>query len=100
MMVQDFDPLIGGTPLSAWLFILVLASPFAVLRWKWYKKRMAEDPFRDMNKTPGAITCPRCEAPWPGAYEPRSHRELMWKGVVCPNCGCEYDEWGHERNAI
>jgi len=21
----------------------------------------------------------------------------MWKGVLCPNCGCEYDERGHER---
>ena len=77
--MQDFDPLIGGTPLRAWLFILVLAAPFAVLRWKWYKKRMAEDPFKDMNKTPGAITCPRCEAPWPGglrtALSPRTHVE-------------------------
>jgi ATP-dependent DNA ligase len=26
-------------------------------------------------------------------------RELMWKGVVCPNCGCEYDKRGHERSS-
>jgi hypothetical protein len=95
--VQEFDPLIGGTHLSAWLFILVLASPFFLLRWKRMKRRIATNPFKDMSKTRSAIICPRCHAPWPGGYEPRSHRELLWNGVVCPECGCEYDEHGHER---
>jgi len=58
---------------------------------------MATDPFEDMVKTHSAVIRPRCHAPWPGGYEPRSNRELMWKGAVCPNCGCEYDECGHER---
>lgn len=95
--MQEFDPIIAGRRLGDWLFIVVLAAPFALLRWKRLKLRMATDPFKGMVKTRSAITCPRCEAPWPSGYEPRSHRELMWKGVVCPDCGCEYDERGHER---
>ena len=98
--MQDFDPSIAGRPLGDWLVLLILAAPFAALRWRRLKRRMDTDPFKDMNKTRTAITCPRCEAPWPSEYEPRSHRELMWKGVVCPNCGCEYDEWRHERNPV
>jgi len=61
--VQDFDPLIGGTPLSAWLFILVLAAPLAVLRWKWYKRRMANNPFKDMNKTLAQSSAPGAKLP-------------------------------------
>jgi hypothetical protein len=49
------------------------------------------DPFKGMSLIPSAITCPRCEARGLGVRT-RSHREIMWKGVVCPNCRCECTE--------
>jgi len=95
--VQDFDPFIGNRPLSFWLFALLISLPFGFLRLRRIKKRRDTNPFKGMNPTHSAITCPRCREPWPGGYEPHSHREYMWKGVKCPACGCEYDERGHER---
>jgi hypothetical protein len=61
------------------------------------ERRLGINPYKGINPTRNAITCPRCNAPWPGGYEPRSHREHMWRGVVCPACGCEYDELRRER---
>ncbi len=55
----------------------------------------AKPPF--VNRTRGPVTCPWCHAPWPGGYVPLSRKEHMWKGVVCPDCGCEYGDRGRER---
>jgi hypothetical protein len=89
---------IGGQPLGFWLVAFALWLFLALRRLQRLKERQKRlNPFRNMNPTRTAITCPRCHEPWPGGYEPRSHREMMWKGVVCPNCGCEYDEYGRER---
>jgi hypothetical protein len=93
--VIGFDSPIGGQPLGFWLVAFALWLFLAVRRVRRLKERWK--PFRDINPTRGPIQCPRCHAAWPGGYEPRTHRELMWKGVVCPGCGCEYDERGRER---
>lgn len=66
-------------------------------RERQWRRRNAPSSFDNLNPKSAEIKCPRCESPWPSSYEPRSHRELMWKGVVCPNCGCEYDRLGRER---
>jgi hypothetical protein len=87
---------IGGHPFWFWLPAFALWLFLSIRRLRRVKRRRG-NPFKDLNPTPSAITCPRCDAPWPGGYEARSHREFMWKGVVCPQCGCEYDERGHER---
>jgi hypothetical protein len=89
---------IWGQPVGFWLVAFALWLFLALRRLHRIKERQKRlNPFKDMNPTRTAITCPRCRAPWPGGYEPRSHRELMWKGVVCPTCGCEYDDRGRER---
>jgi len=94
--VQDI-PVIFGRPPGFWIFALVVSGAAGYKRWKRVKRRMAEDPFKGMKPSHSEISCPRCGASYPEGYEPVSHRELMWKGVVCRNCGCEYDEYGRER---
>src|ERR1700761_1764409 len=92
---------IGGHPFWFWLPAFGLWLFFALRRQQRLKERRQRlNPFKGLNLTPGAITCPRCHASWPGGYEPRSHRELMWKVVVCPTCGCEYDDRGRERTNL
>jgi hypothetical protein len=96
--MQDFLTSIQAVPSGVWVTALLISIPGNIWRYRRLQRRRRERyPFRDMNPTRSAITCPRCHAPWPGGYEPRSHRELMWKGVVCPGCGCEYDDRGRER---
>ena len=96
--MSGFNSVIGGQPLGFWLVAFALWLFLALRRYRYLKERQRRlNPFKDINPTRSAITCPRCSAAWPGGYEPRSHRELMWKGVVCPNCGCEYDDRGRER---
>jgi len=93
---ERLNLVIGGQPLGFWLVAFAFWLFLSLRRLRRVKQRR-KNPFKDVNPTPSAITCPRCSAPWPGGYEPRSYREHMWKGVVCPNCGCEYDERGRER---
>ncbi len=87
---------IWGQPLGFWLVVSAFWLFLALRRQRRWKERYKRVN-KGLNPTPAAITCPRCNAPWPGGYEPVSHREHMWKGVVCPNCRCEYDEFGRDR---
>jgi hypothetical protein len=97
--VGVFNFEIGGHPLWFWLPAFALWLFLALRRQQRIKeRRLRLNPYKDLNPTRSAIMCPRCHSPWPGGYEPRTHRELMWKGVVCPECGCEYDDRGRERN--
>jgi len=95
--MRDFWTSIQAVPVGVWVVALLISIPGNILRYRRIQRRRGPDPFRNMNPTRSAVTCPRCHAPWPGEYEARSHRELMWKGVVCPNCRCEYDDRGRER---
>jgi hypothetical protein len=93
------NPIIHGQPLWLRVITSVIWLLLTAIREQRRKERRNRlNPYKDLNPTRGPITCPRCHAPWPGGYEPRTHRELMWKGVVCPECGCEYDDRGRERN--
>jgi hypothetical protein len=95
---MSLNPVINGQPLWGWVVTIVIFLLLAAMREQRRKEhRQGTNPYRGIITTPGPITCPRCHASWPGGYEPRSHREIMWKGVVCPNCGCEYDDHGRER---
>lgn len=91
------EAIIFGRPLGFWIFALVVSGASGYGRWRRVKRRIAEDPFKGMKPDRSSIHCPRCDAPYPEGYEPVSHRELMWKGVVCRTCRCEYDDYGHER---
>ena len=42
------------------------------------------------------VSCPCCNAPLPGLRKPRSMREWMWGGWICPACGASVDKWGRE----
>src|SRR5579871_4940522 len=91
----------GGAPDGFWWLAGAL---WVVLSYRRYKRiknrwRMWNPPsvFANLSPVSPDVRCPRCEAPWPSGYEPRTHKEMMWKGIVCPNCGCEYDQRGHER---
>ena len=87
-----------GRPIWAWIIILGLSMIGAWMKGQRRKEWLnGTNPFKDISPTRSAITCPRCGAPWPSGYQPRSHREIMWKGVVCQECKCEYDEHGRER---
>jgi hypothetical protein len=95
-----WNPIIHGQPLWFWISTIVIYLILVAMREQRRKERRERiNPYKGINSTRSAILCPRCGAPWPGGYEPRSHREHMWKGVVCPTCGCEYDESGHERHS-
>ncbi len=95
--VSTFNVVIWGQPLGFWLVAFALWLYLSIRRYLRLKERRERfNPFKDFNSKK-ASTCPRCRAAWPGGYEARSHREHMWKGVVCPNCRCEYDDRGRER---
>ena len=95
---MDLTSVIWGLPIGLWLAVFAFWTFGMINRMRRIQRRRRSDPFRDLNPTRSAITCPRCHAPWPGGYEPVTHREHMWKGVACPHCGVEYDERGHERH--
>jgi hypothetical protein len=42
------------------------------------------------------VSCPRCKTPLPLARKPKSFRQAMWGGGMCPTCGIEVDKWGRE----
>jgi hypothetical protein len=96
--VVGFFAQFSSRPWWSTLSAIIVTLILAWARGNQYKKRI--NPFKDLAPNRDAITCPRCHAPYPGGYEPRSHRELMWKGVVCPQCGCEYDDRGRERKDV
>jgi hypothetical protein len=87
---------IWGRPLGFWLVVFAFWLFLALRRLRQLQERYRRVN-NGLNRTPSAIMCPRCGAPWLGGYEPVSYREHMWKGVVCPACRCEYDEFGRER---
>jgi hypothetical protein len=87
-----------GHSLGVWALTIVYALIMTYFREQRRKeRRQGINPYKGMATKWSAITCPKCHAAWPGGYEARSHRELMWHGVVCPECGCEYDDQGRER---
>lgn len=94
--MRAFSVVLWGQPLGFWLvaFAFWLFLAMRRLRRLMERKNRVD---KICYPNTGAIRCPRCSAPWPGGYEPLSHREHMWKGVVCPQCRCEYDERGRER---
>jgi hypothetical protein len=81
------------------LFLCAVSTYFRFSRRRERREKRYAPPsiFANLSPVSSDIKCPRCHTLWPSGYEPRSHRELMWTGVVCPNCGCEYDQRGHER---
>lgn len=91
----------GAAPDGFWWLAGAVYALLSYFRYQRIKERwrLRNPPsiFANNNPISPNTTCPRCAAPWPAGYEPRSHREMMWKGVVCPNCGCEYDRRGQER---
>jgi hypothetical protein len=44
----------------------------------------------------GDVFCPHCKAPLPRFRVPRSLRQELWGGWMCPTCGAEVDKWGRE----
>jgi hypothetical protein len=47
-----------------------------------------------VNLTP--VSCPCCKAPLPQVRTPKSFRQAMWGGYICPACGTEVDKWGRQ----
>jgi hypothetical protein len=95
--VREFYAGIEGWRLTFWLLIAVAYVIMQINATRWrVQRRRRNDPFKDMKPLHSEISCPRCGAPWPEGYQPVSHREHMWKGVIC-GCGCQYDDYGRER---
>jgi len=44
----------------------------------------------------GEVSCPRCNKVFPKVRRPQSHRQALWGGGTCANCGIEVDKWGRE----
>lgn len=42
----------------------------------------------------GSISCPRCTSPLSQVRTPRSFRQALWGGYICPACRAEVDKWG------
>jgi len=38
--------------------------------------------------------CPECGATLPFIRIPKSKREALWGGIICPKCGSEFDRHG------
>jgi hypothetical protein len=43
---------------------------------------------------PRPLRCPRCDFEAPLVRTPANLRQMLWGGVTCEECGCEYDKWG------
>jgi hypothetical protein len=66
-------------PLLLGLFLMIRDTRRGYGRW-------------GINREP--IYCPRCDEPAPTVRVPANWRQMLWGGVTCRECGCEYDKWG------
>ena len=42
------------------------------------------------------VFCPCCGTELPVLRKPRSMRQFLWGGGICPTCGAEVDKWGRQ----